>query len=319
MWFEDPGEVREIKFAPAAKAVLKRVPDKELRDAWRTELKKACESILTRGTVLATKEYVGTFNYKNDEWKMPAELGIYWSVDGGRATARLVNLKHSNVEIIAQVLSYRNGSNLIHFITIGELLPAGSRSHFDPTDYEDRLREVDELFRTLRNTFAAPAGREERYLDLLRLAEFLRRNSKAVMRFEPANQDQEFEVPDWFALTPAEFEQAVAKLCSRDGCTSVQVIGKAGDLGADVIAITPDGRKMVIQCKQYRGRVSSPDLQRFAGTVFQVHQADVALLVTTGSITTPAAGLAQTTGIGLVDADHLNRWARGEGKLPWDD
>ncbi|MGW0971784.1 restriction endonuclease, partial [Streptomyces sp. NPDC002516] len=84
------------------------------------------------------------------------------------------------------------------------------------------------------------------------------------------------------ALDPDEFEQAVADLCRRDGCLDVDVVGGAGDLGADVVARTPDGRSVVIQCKRYcdGNRVGSQDLQRFGGTCFTVHGADIAVVVT---------------------------------------
>ncbi len=68
---------------------------------------------------------------------------------------------------------------------------------------------------------------------------------------------------------------------------------------------------------QYRGKVASPDLQRFAGTVFNIHHADVAVLVTTGTVTTPADRLAKAAGIEIVHADRLDRWADGRDQPPW--
>ncbi|MET9143315.1 restriction endonuclease [Streptomyces sp. NPDC004042] len=118
-------------------------------------------------------------------------------------------------------------------------------------------------------------------------------------------------------MSPAEFEYAVAELCRKDGCTRVQAVGGAGDLGADVVACTPDGSKVVVQCKQYRSKVTSPDLQRFAGTVFDIHRADVAVLLTTGTVTTPAARLTKAAGIEIVHADRLDRWADGRDRPPW--
>ncbi|MFB7393564.1 restriction endonuclease [Streptomyces sp. NPDC056191] len=61
------------------------------------------------------------------------------------------------------------------------------------------------------------------------------------------------------------------------------------------MALTPDGRRLVIQCKRYRdsNKVGSQDLQRFGGTCFTVHGADVAAVVTTSTFTKPAAGYAK--------------------------
>ncbi|MFD5589029.1 restriction endonuclease [Streptomyces sp. NPDC127063] len=121
------------------------------------------------------------------------------------------------------------------------------------------------------------------------------------------------------ALDADEFEQAVAALCERDGCTGVEVVGGAGDLGADVLAVTPDGRRMVIQCKHYgvEHRVGSQDLQRFGGTCYTVHEADVAVLVTTSDFTAPATEYADQCGIVCVNRWDLQAWTEGSGPAPW--
>ncbi|SMQ21544.1 restriction system protein [Streptomyces sp. Ag82_O1-12] len=125
---------------------------------------------------------------------------------------------------------------------------------------------------------------------------------------------------DHAALTPEEFEEAIAALCERDGCSGVEVVGGAGDLGADVLAVTPDGRRIVVQCKRYdeSHRVGSQDLQRFGGTCFTVHEADVAVLVTTSDFTAPALEYAEQCGILCVDGETLEAWTDGTGPRPWD-
>lgn len=129
----------------------------------------------------------------------------------------------------------------------------------------------------------------------------------------PAGTVQEFT-----SLDPAEFEQAVAGLCWRDGCRDVRVVGGAGDLGADVLATTPDGRRLLLQCKRYApGRnVGSPEVQRVGGTYAVVHHADLALVVTTGGYTDAARDYAHQAGIRLIDSAGLDAWARG-GRPPW--
>ncbi|WP_231976105.1 DUF2034 domain-containing protein [Streptomyces sp. 3214.6] len=49
------------------------------------------------------------------------------------------------------------------------------------------------------------------------------------------------------AMTGTEFEELVADLCRRDGCTEVRRVGGSHDNGADVVGRLPDGRTMVIQ------------------------------------------------------------------------
>ncbi|GAA3951133.1 restriction endonuclease [Streptomyces marokkonensis] len=121
------------------------------------------------------------------------------------------------------------------------------------------------------------------------------------------------------ALSPDEFEQAIAGLCVRDGCAEVEVVGGAGDLGADVVAVAPDGRRVVIQCKRYGddNKVGSQDLQRFGGTCFTVHEADVAVLVTSSDFTAPAVEYAQQCGIVCVNEARLRDWSEGLGPAPW--
>ncbi|MFE9773241.1 restriction endonuclease [Streptomyces sp. NPDC005931] len=126
-------------------------------------------------------------------------------------------------------------------------------------------------------------------------------------------------VPDYGALDPEEFEKAIAALCERDGCTRVEVVGGAGDLGADVVALSPDGRRVVVQCKRYGDdhKVGSQDLQRFGGTCFTVHEADVAVVVTTSDFTQPALEYAAQCGIVCVDREALLAWSDGLTPRPW--
>ncbi|MEU0743284.1 restriction endonuclease [Streptomyces sp. NPDC006134] len=127
--------------------------------------------------------------------------------------------------------------------------------------------------------------------------------------------------PDEYdALGPDEFEHAVAALCVRDGCREAEVVGGAGDLGADVLAVAPDGRRVVIQCKRYGDgtTVGSQDVQRFGGTCFAVHRADVAVVVTTSGFTAPALDYAGQCGIVCLDGRDLRAWRDGTGPRPWE-
>ncbi|MCF2434661.1 restriction endonuclease [Streptomyces thinghirensis] len=123
-------------------------------------------------------------------------------------------------------------------------------------------------------------------------------------------------VVDHERLSPDEFEQAIADLCVRDGCAEVEVVGGAGDLGADVVAVAPDGRRVVIQCKRYddENKVGSQDLQRFGGTCFTVHEADVAVVVTSSDFTAPAVEYAEQCGILCVNESRLRNWSEGWGR-----
>ncbi|QIY53711.1 restriction endonuclease [Streptomyces sp. RPA4-5] len=60
----------------------------------------------------------------------------------------------------------------------------------------------------------------------------------SVQSEEPAAED--VYLADDADVGPEEFEQLVALLAERDGCLEVRVVGGANDLGADVLAVTPD-------------------------------------------------------------------------------
>ncbi|MFK0118067.1 restriction endonuclease [Streptomyces sp. NPDC090994] len=124
---------------------------------------------------------------------------------------------------------------------------------------------------------------------------------------------------EYVELEPDGFEHAVAALCARDGCPETEVVGGPQDLGADVLARTPDGRRMVVQCKRYGDghKVGSQDMQRFGGTCFTVHEAEVAVLVTTSDFTAPALSYAQQCGIVCVNGEELDAWSDGTGPAPW--
>lgn len=123
----------------------------------------------------------------------------------------------------------------------------------------------------------------------------------------------------WEDMDPYGFEEAVAALCRRDGCTDAEAVGGAGDLGADVVATTPDGRRLVVQCKRYtsENKVGSQDLQRFGGTCYAVHEAGTAVVVTTGAFTEPALAYAEQCGIVCVDLAGLTAWSECGAPPPW--
>ncbi|MGE9694550.1 MULTISPECIES: restriction endonuclease [unclassified Streptomyces] len=136
----------------------------------------------------------------------------------------------------------------------------------------------------------------------------------------PQGDDLTLPLPETtLDLTPDAFEEAVADLCRRDGCRDVEVVGGAGDLGADVLATAPDGRRVVIQCKRYAPthKCGSQDLQRFGGTCWTVHGAQLAVMVTTSTFTDPAKEYAEICGIHLIDGAALDAWTNGTGPAPW--
>ncbi|WP_349307962.1 MULTISPECIES: restriction endonuclease [unclassified Streptomyces] len=146
----------------------------------------------------------------------------------------------------------------------------------------------------------ARVGRGEARAEQLRLAEQARLDARRTMESVLAMNDR-------------EFEEYVADLCRRDGCTDVVRVGGSGDLGADVIAFLPDGRKLVIQCKRYAPHrsVGSRDIQTFNGTARQEHGADIPVFVATCPFTKPGRDFAARQALVLIDLDLLGFWNTG--------
>ena len=119
------------------------------------------------------------------------------------------------------------------------------------------------------------------------------------------------------ALSPSEFESAVARLMRRAGYRDVSVAGGSGDLMADVVARTRGGGHVVVQCKRKAPgqRVGSAEMQKFIGMISVHHEADEGIFVTTSEFTQPAIDLAERHGIVLVDGDLLVAIARGKRRL----
>lgn len=118
------------------------------------------------------------------------------------------------------------------------------------------------------------------------------------------------------AMTGTEFEELVATLCRRDGCTAVRRVGGSHDNGADVVGRLPDGRTMVVQCKRYTptSAIASRELRDLLGA--KVHfQADVAVFVTTTRFSGPSEKFAVEHGILAVHRDHLGLWNNGASLL----
>ncbi|MEU9062441.1 restriction endonuclease [Streptomyces sp. NPDC048430] len=122
------------------------------------------------------------------------------------------------------------------------------------------------------------------------------------------------------ALHHSQFETAVRDLMRRDGCPNAIRVGGGGDLGADVKATDPYGRRWVIQCKHRRSglagsAVGTPDLQVLNGTARQVHDADVAVIITNGRVTGPAVKFAKEQRLHVVDRHTLAEWSAGSRPL----
>ncbi|MFE3283297.1 restriction endonuclease [Streptomyces sp. NPDC059233] len=116
------------------------------------------------------------------------------------------------------------------------------------------------------------------------------------------------------AMNWREFEEHVAQLLRRDGCTDVELHGgHGGDRGVDISARTADGRTVAVQCKNFAPfrHVLSGEMQKFLGASKVIHEADVALYVATCAFTRESLALAAQGGVTAVHRGLLEAWSAG--------
>ncbi|MFC0505722.1 restriction endonuclease [Micromonospora costi] len=133
---------------------------------------------------------------------------------------------------------------------------------------------------------------------------------RARQRADQAQRDRLIAVTD--AMSGPEFEQWFARILVASGFRHVQVCGGSGDRGADITAVAPDGRRVVVQCKRQsiNNRVGSAAIQRFAGTCREIHRGEICMLVTNSFFTAgDGVQLAKRLNITLVDRRALEMWA----------
>jgi HJR/Mrr/RecB family endonuclease len=98
-----------------------------------------------------------------------------------------------------------------------------------------------------------------------------------------------------------DFQDMMAKLLVVNGFTDVQVTGKAGDQGGDLVA-TKNDEQIVIQAKRYSidNKVSNGAVQEVLGAI-AVYNASKGIVVTNSFYTVSAKSLAKFNNIELWD------------------
>jgi restriction system protein len=113
---------------------------------------------------------------------------------------------------------------------------------------------------------------------------------------------------DLLAMSPEEFEALIATLF-RAYDHRAEVAGGSGDHGVDVVVISDQGEKWIVQCKRYSGSVGEPVVRDLYGTMLH-EEAQQAYLITTGSFTRQAADWVTGKPIVLYDGEGLVKLIR---------
>ncbi|GJM40813.1 MAG: hypothetical protein DHS20C20_10950 [Ardenticatenaceae bacterium] len=115
--------------------------------------------------------------------------------------------------------------------------------------------------------------------------------------FTPLNLEQLYN------LQPAEFEQYVGQLF-RQKKYKVQMRGRSGDLGVDLMLTRNGGKRAIVQCKRYRSTIGPDIVRELYGTLIHEGVAH-AFLVTTATISDSARTWARGKPMTLIDGPTL--------------
>jgi restriction endonuclease Mrr len=106
-------------------------------------------------------------------------------------------------------------------------------------------------------------------------------------------------------MTGTEFENFLGKLFERLGHKDVRRTPASGDQGADLISLSPDSKRTVVQAKCWKGPVGNSAIQEVMGAL-AFYDAEIAFVVTNRSFTDSALALARKDPrIHLVDRTDL--------------
>lgn len=114
-------------------------------------------------------------------------------------------------------------------------------------------------------------------------------------------------------MSGSEFEEFCATMLEKSGFENVQISGKSGDQGVDILA-KKDGIKYAIQCKCYSSDLGNTPVQEvFAGKNF--YNCHVGAVMTNRFFTEGGRKLAEATGILLWDRNWMEDNARKCGMI----
>jgi restriction system protein len=117
-------------------------------------------------------------------------------------------------------------------------------------------------------------------------------------------------IADLRALTWQQFETIVGEAFRRKGYSVIENGQGGADGGVDLV-MSKDGKRYLVQCKQYRASTVSVTIVREIFGVVAAQRAAGAIVVTTGAFTKDAIEFAKSQPIELIDGRALEAMVRG--------
>ena len=97
--------------------------------------------------------------------------------------------------------------------------------------------------------------------------------------------------------------------------STVQIIGKAGDQGGDLI-INKDGQRTLVQAKRYKGNVPNAAVQE-AVAAMKYYDCNRSVVATSSEFTSEAQELAKANNVELIDNTILSELTLNFLKENW--
>jgi HJR/Mrr/RecB family endonuclease len=104
-------------------------------------------------------------------------------------------------------------------------------------------------------------------------------------------------------MTGVQFENFIQVLLEKSGYTNVETTKASGDEGVDITA-NKNGKKIAIQCKRYKAKITNKAIQEVFSGKF-VYKCDEAYVITNSYFTENAILLAKNHNVKLIDRDLL--------------
>ncbi len=149
----------------------------------------------------------------------------------------------------------------------------------------------------------------------------MRQHQRQIQQYEKEHKHraQIKTLGEILTLKSGQFEDLVGDLLKASGYTEVKRVGGSGDLGADLTAIDPQGKRTIVQCKRFAPEktVGTPDLQKFIGMLVVHHKAERGIFVTTSTFKQTARDLADQhkDTIQLIGGDLLVQWLQNTAEM----
>ena len=164
-------------------------------------------------------------------------------------------------------------------------------------NYNFSLDRINDLKKILKESKIIEKDRDVFWL----LKYYINKKEEELTRGSIEKEAQKFSM-----LSGEDFEKLLYRLFSAMGY-KVQLVGKRGDQGGDLIAIKDDER-LLIQAKCYNDWYTGNKAIQEVVAAMKYYDCNKAIVVTTSYFTSEAIDLAKVNNVSLIPKNQLQEW-----------